>query len=165
MIIRDYSFATISYEHLAQAVKNARLITENLCEKHPELKVQLVFSLQGCQAHLTTDVNLILKDLPEMVCNEELKHTLHLYYRDRTLIHIRDAQSPEIARLNRNIDILEKQLWFKEVTRIDLNLSKSSSGLISQLLCDPMVDKSRSYFHKPGFARVSLGTLVALSRS
>ena len=163
MIVRGYSFATISCGQLLLAVKNVRLMIETLRDKYPRLQVQPMFSLQGCQALLTTDINMILRHLPEMACNEELKHTLLLYYRDRALINIRDSRSPEIARLNRNIDILEKQLWFKEITRIDLNLSKSSAGLISQLLCDPLVDKSLSYCHKPGFARVSLGILAALA--
>jgi len=163
MTVRDYSFATISYEHLVRTVKKARLIKESLYDKYPELKAQLVFCFRGCQAHLTTDIKMILKHLPEMVCNEELKHTLHLYYRDLALITIQTTQPTKIARLNRNIGILEKQLWFKGIARIDLNISRRSTGLIPQLLCDPMVDESRSYFHKPGFARVSLGTLAALS--
>jgi len=162
--LQIFSVSPLSYEKWAQTVERARQIMSKLHEKHPELRAQPVFSFRGCQMSLTTDIEMILDCLPEMICGEELKHTLALYYQDRVCARRKDFGSKTIAQLNRNIDILEKQLWFKGVTRIDLNTSRNPAGLIPQLLCDPMVDKSLSYFHKPGLARVSLGTVAMLSR-
>ncbi len=123
------------------------------------LKVVLVVD----PVNLTTDVEMILDCLPEMICGEELKTTLALYYQDRIRVRRKGFGSKAITQFNRSIDILEKQLWFEGITRIDLNVSRSSPERIQQILREPLVNKSLSWLHNPGFARISLGTLATLS--
>jgi len=156
-------FRVLSYRKWMQAVEKTQQITSKLHEKYPELRAQPVFSLRGCQANLTTDVEMILDCLPEMICGEELKSTLSLYYQDRTRMRRKYPGSKTVTQLNRNVDILEKQLWFEGITRVDLNMFRSSPELIHQMLRDPLINQSLSCFNTSEFARISLGSLASLA--